>query len=398
MNRAEKKQRRNQARERLFREREYGLYWYSWLWSIIRPVLVFICALILLAGVISTGIRIAKGKWIDPVNPKDTQEITFLVESGDSLSRVSQNLEKQNLVRSGAFFKYYADFSGFSQKIQAGEYTLSRSMNLSEILDQLTMGDGIPTVQTITVIPGWTVDDIADYLVKQGLIERSEEWTELCKHSDRYAAYYYISDVLTQGYPAQRKYVLEGYLAPDTYEVYVTATADDIIKKLLSQTETVFTQSMRERAEQLNMTMDDVITLASMIEKEAKTKDFAKVSAVFHNRLKKGMTLGSDVTIKYVLGTKRMVLNQGDLSVSSPYNTYQNKGLPVGPICNPSKAAMEAALYPDEQFLQEQVLYFCSTNPDSGDLHFSKTLKEHEQAVAVYSPLWAAFDAKEGHQ
>lgn len=144
------------------------------------------------------------------------------------------------------------------------------------------------------------------------------------------------------------------------------------------------------------MTMDDVLTLASMIEREAKTADFAKVSAVFHNRLAQDMTLGSDVTIKYYLNSEKMALTDSDLSVESAYNTYRNKGLPVGPICNPSTDAIVAALYPDEQYRQQGYLYFCSKDPNSGELYFSKTLEEHEAAVAQYRPLWIEYDESRG--
>ena len=146
------------------------------------------------------------------------------------------------------------------------------------------------------------------------------------------------------------------------------------------------------------MSMDQVITLASLIEKEGKTADFAKVSAVFHGRLRQNMALGSDVTIKYVSGTTRMALTREDLGLDSPYNTYTHKGLPPGPICSPSPAAIQAALHPDEQFLQEGFLYFCSKAPNTGELHFSKTLAEHEYAVSVYAPLWAAYDKRTNAQ
>ena len=144
------------------------------------------------------------------------------------------------------------------------------------------------------------------------------------------------------------------------------------------------------------MTMDEVFTLASMIEKEAKTAEFAKVSAVFHNRLKQNMTLGSDVTVKYASGSEKMALSNSDLAVDSPYNTYQHKGLPVGPICNPSMDAVIAALYPDEQYVAQKYLYFCSTDPSSGELHFSKTLEEHETVVAYWRSKWEEYDRDRG--
>ena len=384
--------------EELIREREYGLYWYSWLWSILRPVIIFVCSLLLLIGIISFGWNQLSAVFIDPVSPGDVSPVTFVVDSGDSLTRVSNNLQNQNLIRNRSVFKYYADFMGFGQKIQAGQYTLSRGMTLNEIANQLTRGDGKPIVRSITVIPGWTVELIADYLLKEGAITDKAVFLEKCRSGQEFSDYYYIADVLAEGSAGQRKYALEGYLAPDTYEVFTDAGVDDIIKKLLSQTEAVYKEPFHARAEELGMTMDDVITLASIIEKEAKTADFARVSAIFHSRLRQNMPLGSDVTVKYISGTNRMALNRDDLSVQSPYNTYQVRGLPIGPICSPSAAAIQAALYPDESFMAEGYLYFCSKDPNTGELHFSKTLAEHEYAVGVYSPLWEAYDRRTNAQ
>ena len=390
--------RKEYTRETLIEEREYGLYWYSWLWHLIRPVLVFVCALLLLIGLISFGWEKVSSIYIDPVDKSDNTPVTFVVEPGDSLTRVSNNLQNQNLIRNRSVFKYLADFMGFGQKIQAGEYTLSRSMSINQIADQLTSGDGKPIVRTITIIPGWTVENIADYFIKEGIIKDKELFLQKSRAGTEFSAYYYISDVLASGTAPSRKYVLEGYLAPDTYEVYTDAHMDDIIKKLLSQTESVYKEPLHARAEELAMTMDQVITLASLIEKEAKTADFSKVSAVFHGRLKQKMALGSDVTIKYISGTSRMALTGTDLKLQSPFNTYIHKGLPPGPICSPSPAAIMAALYPDEQMMAEGYLYFCSKDPNTGELHFSKTLQEHEYAVSVFAPLWEAYDKRTNAQ
>ena len=235
---------------------------------------------------------------------KDTKDIA----KGALINFFGALLQGMNLIRNRTFFKYYADFMGFGQKIQAGSYTLNRGMTVAQIADQLTRGDGKPIVRSITIIPGWGVDAIADYLLKEGAIKDSALFLSKAKTGADFADYYYISDVLQKGSPGQRKYVLEGYLSPDTYEVYTDASVDDIIKKLLSQTEAVFKEPLHARAEELGMSMDQVITLASLIEKEAKTADFSKVSAVFHGRLKQNMALGSDVTIKYITGTTRMAL------------------------------------------------------------------------------------------
>ena len=322
--------------------------------------------------------------------------MTFEVKGGSSLTRVANNLEAAGLVRNRSVFKYYADFLGYGQKIQAGTYTLSPSMTLREIAEQLTRGDGTPLVRKITIIEGWTVQSIAAYLKREGVISDEEQFLSLCRTGEQFSAYYYIADVRASANFSQRIYALEGYLSPNTYEIYTSATPEEIIKKLLSQTEAVFRDEWHDRADALGMTMDQVITLASLIEKEAKQADFARVSAVFHNRLKINMALGSDVTIKYVTGTERMSLNNSDLSVDSPYNTYRNKGLPPGPICNPSAAAIEAALYPDETFTAQNYLYFCSKDPATGELYFSRTLEEHEAAVKIYAPLWQAYDEKTG--
>lgn len=380
------------TQESIRKEREYGLFWYSWLWTALRPVLLWLCVFLVVAGVI-----MGAWNWIDrhyfaPVDAADSHEIDFTVASGSSLTRVANNLESAGLISSRTVFKYYADFLGYGQKIQSGEYKVKRSMSMREIMELLTTGDGNPITRNITIIPGWTVADIAKYLKEQGAITDEAAFLSLCKSGRDYSAYYYIADALNTKNSAARLYMLEGYLAPDTYEIYTSATMDDIIRKLLSQTEAVFKAEYHDRAAELGMTMDQVITLASMIEKEAKTADFAKVSAVFHNRLKKDMTLGSDVTVKYVSGVTRMSLTQEDLSVQSPYNTYLYKGLPLGPICSPSAAAIRAALYPDEQYVADQYLYFCSKDPNTGELHFSRTLEEHELAVRIYAPLWQAFD------
>ena len=377
-------------------ERQYGPYWYNVLWRIVRPVLVLAGSLLVVAGIISGIWNKVYNEYLAPANAADHTQIAFNVESGQSLTRVANNLESAGLIRNRTVFKYYCDFAGMGQKIQSGSYMLAPSMTMSEIAEQLTTGDGNPIVRNITLIPGWTIEEFAASLVEKGVLTDSAEFLNLCKIGTAFTDYYYVADVLKTKNVAQRKYVLEGYLAPDTYEVYVTATAEDIIRKLLSQTDHVYPVEFQSRAEELGMTMDEVITLASLIQKEAKDSDFAKTSAVFHNRIRKGMKLQSDVTIHYVTGLRKMSLTNTDLALSSPYNTYQVAGLPLGPICSPSEAAIQAALYPDETFIAENYLYFCAKDPESGELHFSRTLQEHEQAVSIYAPLWKQYDAERG--
>ena len=379
-------------------EREYGPYWYSALWRIIRPILVFAGAMIVVIGVLYGVWNKVYDEFLAPADSESQMEIAFSVESGQSLTRVANNLEEAGLIRNHTVFKYYCDFAGMGQKIQVGSYLLKPSMTMSEIADQLTRGDGNPIVRNITMIPGWTIEDFANDLVSKGVLTDSAEFLALCRTGEKFSDYYYIADVLATRTVSQRRYVLEGYLSANTYEVYVTATPEEIIRRLLSQTERAFPADYQERAAELGYTMDQMLTLASLIEKEAKNSDFTKVSAVFHNRLDAGMPLQSDVTIHYLTGVRKMNLRDSDMNIDSPYNTYKNAGLPLGPICNPSQAAINAALYPDETYRAERYLYFCAKDPESGELHFSRTLQEHEQAVSIYAPLWAAYDQSRGIQ
>ena len=382
----------------IIQERKEGFFWYDSLWRVLRPLLIGLCSLMVVAGIILHVYQKIKTDYFSPMDASDSSPVLFQIQSGSSLSKVANQLEAQGLVHNRTVFKYYADFLGYGQKIQAGDYELSKSMSMTEILDTLTTGDGKPIVRTITIIPGWTIEDIADYLVQIGALDTAEEFLSLCKTGIDYNGYYYVADVLATNSSGQRKYVLEGYLAANTYEIYTTATADDIIRKLLSQTGLLFSDDYYTRASELGLTMDQVFTLASMIEKEAVTEDFAKVSAVFHNRLNQKMTLGSDATVKYATGIKRMALTDSDTAVNSPYNTYKNTGLPVGPICAPSPDAIKAALYPEESYMQkgQEYLYFCSREPNNTSLYFSKTYEEHQQAVAYYRASWEEYDKEHG--
>lgn len=391
-----KKRSRGLSERELHERRRYGFFWYDWIWRIVRPLLVFAASFVIVCGLVYTGYVRIDRLLFAPMDESDTSPVPFEIVSGTSLSTVSQNLEDAGLIRNHTVFKYMADLMGMGQKIQSGDYDLSRAMSATDILDQLISGDGKPLTAKITIIPGWTIEDIAAYLVEMKIFRSPDTFLELCKTGEAYSGYDFIDEILGEADAQQRLYALEGYLSPNTYEIYTNSSEDSVIRRLLSQTEAAYSLSYDERADEIGMSMDEVFTLASMIEKEAKTADFAKVSAVFHNRLKQGMTLGSDVTIKYVSRSEKMVLGSEDLAVDSPYNSYQHQGLPPGPICNPSMDAVIAALYPDEQYVAQKYLYFCSTDPDSGTLHFSRTLEEHEAAVAMYRPLWEEYDRRRG--
>lgn len=389
----------------LLREREYGFYWYAWLWKIIRPILIFGASAIIVLGIFINVWFALYDNFLKPVNPDDQTTVTFKINQGDYVSTIGNHLVEQGLLRNKGIFKYMVMFKGVTSDIQYGTYQLSPSMNVSEIIDILSSGTS-SVERSITIIPGWTVEDIANYFYTIGAIENKAEFLALCNDQEKFASVsHQVAQAVEAGSISGRKYLLEGYLAPDTYRVFTTASAESLIKTLLSQTELVMddlyasieaNEAVAEGSFVSTLTQDQTIILASMIEKEAGTADdYGRVSAVFHNRLARGMRLESDPTVKYVTGSTDFILPSDELNLDSAYNTYVISGLPVGPICNPSKAAIEAALHPNQDYINEGYLYFCSKDPSSGELQFSRTLEEHEAAVAQYRPLWEAYDAEQ---
>ena len=398
-------------------EREYGVYWYAWLWRVLRPVTVFFCAVLIVIGLVTMGWNSVYEAFLMPVDPENTQTVRFTIESGDSISEIGENLEEAQLLRNRTVFRYLVQFLGVTDKISYGTFDLSPSMDVNAIIDELSSGSQ-NAERTITIIPGWTVEDIADYLYAEGAIQSREEFLNLCRDAAPFAEMSYpIKLAQDMGTLSGRKYQLEGYLAPDTYRVFRNASAQQIVNTLVEQTNTVIdevyyadtiqyevdpeTGEYREVVRYRNddLTLDEIIILASMIEKEAaNTEDYARVSAVFTNRMNAGMRLESDPTATYLLGVDKLALSDEETSAVNNYNTYVIDGLPIGPICNPSAAAMEAALYPDVEYVDEGYLYFCAKEPTSGELAFAKTLEEHEANVAQYRPLWEEYDRQRAQQ
>lgn len=395
----------------LHEDREYGLYWYAWLWKILRPVLIFLCSVLIVIGIVSYGYNKIYDNYLGPVNPEDTNSVEFVIESGESVTAIGSNLEKQELIHSGSIFKYLVQIMGVGNKLSYGTFQISPSMNVNEIIAELTSGSQT-NERTITIVPGWTCEDIADYLLEEGAVDSTEEFLELCNDVDRFVGdSYALKFAQDAGSLVGRKYALEGYLAPDTYRIFRSASAESIISTLLDQHNTVIDQvyyadnvqyQIDENGEysqvesyQSDLTMDQFIILASMIEKEAaKTEDYAKVSAVFHNRLKQGWKLESDPTATYLFGLTHYILSPEELNDQNLYNTYVVPGLPVGPICNPSVAALTAAMHPDMDYIQQGYMYFCATDPATGELAFAITQEEHQKNVEQYQQMWAAYDAQ----
>lgn len=410
-------QERRYTEKTLYEDREYGLYWYSWLWKILRPVMVLVCALVIVGGLVSTGWNRVYDEFLSPVDDTAIETSEFVIEYGSSVSTVGSNLYEQGFLRNKGIFKYIIQFRGLTSSIQYGSYQLSPGMNVMEIVDVLSSGS-VTTERTITIIPGWTVEDIAEYLKEVGALLNTDEFLELCNQPESFVDdSYALQKAQEAGNFAGRLYALEGYLAPDTYQIFTNASASSIISKLLGQTDTVIDRLFYADEEtqiaydengniievtddtpkyETGLSQEQTLILASIIEREAGQKaDYAKVSAVFHNRLNSGMKLESDATITYVLGVDTLTLSSEQLSMDSPYNTYVNQGLPPGPICNPSAAAIEAALYPDMEYITQGYLYFCSKEPESGELAFAITYEQHQKNVETYRPSWIEYEAKQ---
>jgi UPF0755 protein len=272
------------------------------------------------------------------------------IPSGTNAKEIVHILEKNEIIRKNNYlFIILIKLSKLEDKLKFGEYNLSPSLNMLQILNKLARGEIV--VYKITIPEGYTSIQIAELLDKKEIVEK-ESFLKLVKYGEK---------------------SWEGYLFPDTYEVPKKYGAENMFKLMLSNFEQVAVDNkLINKAEQTGFTMDEIITLASIIEKEAKfAEEKRQISSVFHNRLKIGMKLQSCATIQYILGKPKEKLEESDLEIESPYNTYLYKGLPPGPICNPGIDSIIAALEP----ANEDYLYFVLG--DNGRHIFSKTYEEH---------------------
>ncbi|MDR3086169.1 MAG: endolytic transglycosylase MltG [Christensenellaceae bacterium] len=375
-------------------EEKERLRWYEILWFPLRPLLIFATALLIAAGSVVSLFLYSYEHYVMPVDSGDLRPVKLVIKRGSSISSIAAQLKEADLIRNKGVFQYLADFSGKGGRLKAGEYELNRSMSVTEIMAALEEGSGTLEVMQFTLFEGLTIEQMGKSLVEQGVFKDDQRFRALCRSGEAFRAEYPFVDELLKSGVDGRFYALEGLLFPDKYEIYVDSSEEVVIGKLLSRMNQIYGAGYAARAEELGMSMNQIITLASLIQKEGNRTTFGRVSAVFHNRLSEKMALGSDVTIHYALGINDLVLSQSDLDTDSPYNTYTHKGLPIGPICNPGQETIEAALYPDDETLGENYLYFTLTDPETGELAFSKTLAEHNQVVEEYRPLWEEYDKK----
>ncbi|EAX46410.1 aminodeoxychorismate lyase [Thermosinus carboxydivorans Nor1] len=290
--------------------------------------------------------------------------VLITVEPGMTTNDIGMLLKQRGLILNELLFRVLAKIEGLDGSLQAGEYQITPSMTVRQIIDMLARGE--TAYRQFTIPEGFTVDQVAA-LLEQHKISDASQFKSLAR---AYVPY----DYMTAG--EGTLYTVEGFLFPDTYRVASGATAEDILKMLTKQFDRQFTPAMRARAAELNLSIREVIILASLVEKEAQLeRERPIIASVFFNRLKQGMPLQSCATIQYILGYPKPELTVQDTQIVSPYNTYQHSGLPPGPIANPGLASIQAVLYPAET----DYLYFVADK--SGAHRFSRTYDEHLAAI-----------------
>lgn len=292
-------------------------------------------------------------------------EVIITIPQGAGTAQIAQLLKKDNVISSEFFYRTMSKIRGIDGKYNFGKFKLERSGGYEGIFKSLTQaGANVGSVK-VTIPEGYEIYKIADTLEAKGLIDK-DKFYYLIDYGD--FDYEFVKNI------PQRDNQLEGYLFPNTYE-FVPGDEYGIINEMLAQFEKTY-QKYEGRVTEIGMTMDEVITLASIIEREALGDEDRKlVSSVFHNRLKSAdyPYLQSCATVQYVLRERKPVLTLDDTRIDSPYNTYINPGLPIGPIASPGEEAIEAALYPAES----DYLFFVLGSDNKH--HFSKTFGEHKQ-------------------
>lgn len=302
-----------------------------------------------------------------PKEPKSEKEIIFDIEKGQGTKEISINLKKEGLIKSVTLFRLYTLFKGISGKLQAGEYSLSPSMKIPEIANKFVLGDVIE--EKIIIIEGWNLREIAQYLEGKGFSK--EKFFELSK-KDFSAQFDFLKD-------KPKNLSLEGYLFPDTYQIKRGENLEDVIRKFLKNFDKKLTKELREEITNQGKSIFEILTMASLIEKEVKTLEDKKlVSGILWKRLKNNIPLQVDATITYITGKKTTEISIEETQIDSPYNTYKYRGLPLGPISNPGLDSILAAIYPKES----EYWYYLSI--PTGQTIFSKTLEEHNLAKAKY--------------
>jgi UPF0755 protein len=294
----------------------------------------------------------------------DSEKIVIHLKPGQSFATTAALLEAKGLISSPFRFNLISRFKGYDKKLQAGEYLLSGSMTPLHILEKMAKGD--VRLYKLTIPEGYNIKQIAELVAEGGFAGKLE----------------FIAMASDPGFAREKGIqadTFEGYLFPDTYFFPKGTTIKKIIGTMVDRFRKVFLPQWSERAKSLGFTIHQVVTLASIIEKETgDPSERPVISSVFHNRMKKKMRLESDPTVIYGIKNFDGNLTRKHLKTRTLYNTYKIRGLPAGPIANPGQESLVAALYPAET----PYIYFVSKKDRTH--HFSTNLKDHNKAVKKY--------------
>ncbi len=313
----------------------------------------------------------------EPKGNSTASEINFSVLPGESVSSLAARLEEEQVVRSKALFKRYAQARNIDKNIQSGTYTIVRPFTLSRVIHALSHPESREE-RTITIIPGWDLRDIADYFESEDIASSTEVYRLVGEPARLMAPT--INDLphVFSGKPENVS--LEGYLSPNTYRIYTDATTEDIMQKFVLARANEWSAEMFGRLAESGRTMHEVLTIASIVEREVRSDaDRAKVADIFWRRFDAGWGLQADSTVHYAVGKKGDVFTtKEDRARENLWNTYKFAGLPPGPISNPGLPSIMATLYPEKN----SFWYFLTTV--DGEVKYAKTIEEHGRNVAKY--------------
>ena len=290
--------------------------------------------------------------------------VYITVQPGMTAGDIGELLQKRGVIGSKQKFWLIAKFGGAERKFKAGTYQMYVNMPIREALDVLVSGEA--SMVRFTIPEGFTVREIAARLEREGIVS-SKDFLDKAKN---FSPYRYMKA------PREAMYRSEGFLFPDTYEVEPGTSAEAILQMMVRNFDEKLTDAMREQAEKKHLSVYELVTLASLVEKEARyEEDRPIIAQVFFKRLEINMPLQSDTTIQYLLDAPKEDVTYADTEIDSPYNTYQNYGLPPGPIANPGMASIEAVLEPADT----DYLYFVADR--AGHNHYSKDYEDHMEIV-----------------
>lgn len=318
---------------------------------------------IIVLGIVFVSVLYLIAELLLPL-PLGNKPVEFEVKRGQTFREVINSLSEKGLIRDKGLFLIIGRLTGIDRNIKAGYYPLWGNMTPLQVFDALRKGKIIE--YEITIVPGDSLLEIGKKLSSLGIVSE-EEFERLSRNKD-------LLERLDIDAPS-----LEGYLFPDTYRFPKGFDIKEVIELMVERLREKFNDEMLMRTFELGMSEREILTLASIIEKEAvKDEERPVISAVYHNRLKRNMPLQADPTSIYGIKSSKESITKKDLLRKTPYNTYVIKGLPPGPIASPGLESIMAALYPEDA----PYLYFVSNN--DGTHNFSVSLKDHERAVRLY--------------